>query len=148
MVEVNAGLSTGAIVTANGVKYTAGTLTDKMFVLYPGEKTASVVMHENGEQISVDLLKSLRVDFAKNVLTTTPPGLVPSETGDVKKNNAGNYPAGTYRAGAYAIEAVQTMCIADTPSTSLQYIEPAVFGANGAAVSELLWEVTVFWHRK
>ena len=131
LVEVNAHLSTGAVVTANGVEYKAGTL--------PGEKLFHMGAGGSMNGVENDELYELKVDFAKDVLTTTPPGLVASETGDVKKNNAGDYPAGTYRAGAYAIEAVSTTC-----SGVAKYS----LGGNGAATSGLLWEVTVFWHRK
>lgn len=78
-------------------------------------------------------LSALKIYFDKDVIAQN--GLVPTETGCVRKNQPGA--KGEYRDGALIIQALDA---------DLNKIDPAT-GVASATGGGLLWEATIFWHR-
>ncbi len=87
-------------------------------------------------------LEKLGLYFNINVIPNG--NLIPTNTGDVKKNVPGKF--GEWRNGALTIQAVQVNADGSdgfTTNTSLSN-----GGVHGVATSGLLWESTIFWHWK
>ncbi|MFT4547340.1 MAG: type II secretory pathway pseudopilin PulG [Pseudoalteromonas tetraodonis] len=130
LIVANADLSPGAVLKLNE-EYVEGRT-------YDNTPTGELEVYSIDGHGGTTQLTSLSFHFGTNAITEG--GVIPTNTGDVKKNKLGRN--GEWRNGALTIQAVEIDSagnISTNPGLSAG-------GQQGVASSNLLWESTVFWH--
>ncbi len=84
-------------------------------------------------------LRGLAITMSQDVILTA--GVIPTNTGDVKRNVLGKN--SEWRNGALTIQAV---AVASDGKDAFTTSESLSAGGHGVARSGMLWEATLFWH--
>ncbi|MEQ1877490.1 MAG: hypothetical protein ABL958_12660 [Bdellovibrionia bacterium] len=127
IIVANAQLSPGAIIEINGTSYPVVDYQKKVEDFRSGAASALTVFTLN----SANSLTSLKLKFKADALKSG--GLIPTQTGCVVKNDPGIN--GEYRNGALIVQI-------------LNAANARIDATTKTAVSGLLWESTVFWHKE
>ena len=142
LIVANADLSPGAKIVINSDYVRGDASTYVQASEYDDTAPADLPVYSfNGAAGTVPLSK-FSVNFDSDAIELG--GIIPTNTGDVKKNTPGL--RGEWRNGALTIQAVEVNGSGKdqfTTNTSL-----SAGGKQGVATSGLLWEATIFWHWK
>lgn len=137
LIVVNADLTPDARLSINTAPGTGGVPG----TTYDDTPVASLPVYSLGGVPGTTKLENLAFFFESNAITGA--GLIPTNTGDVRKNVPGKN--GEWRNGAFTIQAVR---VNDDGSDAFGTNPSLSAGDHGPAISGLLWEATVFWHWK
>jgi hypothetical protein len=131
LIVANSSLSPGVSIVINGQSIKVTDYQQKVKNFLAGETTALDLYSFNAAP-GTTVLSTFRADVEINAIAAG--GLVPTQTGCVKRNDAGAN--GEYRNGALTFQAINI----DQAYT----IDTSTGVARGS--TDLLWEATLFWH--